>query len=84
MGISVCDGPPYSPGLNPIEHVWKMLKEPVLEMDPELKDIAGEENICEALGNALKEAWNALPQDLFDDLMENLEKRIKACIKAKG
>jgi hypothetical protein len=44
----------------------------------------GEENIKEAFGNALKEAWDALPEDLFTWSTESIEERVKACIKAKG
>jgi hypothetical protein len=44
----------------------------------------GEENIKEAFGDALKKAWDALPEDLFTWLIESKEERIKACIKANG
>jgi ABC-type iron transport system FetAB ATPase subunit len=60
------------------------LKEKVLELHPELADISGEENIREALGKALQEAWDALLEDLFTSSIERMEKRVKACIKAKG
>ena len=84
QGIPVTDWPPYSPDLNLIEHVWRRLKEKVLELHPELADISGEENIREALGKALQEAWDALLEDLFTSSIERMEKRVKACIKAKG
>jgi hypothetical protein len=84
MGIPVCDWPPYSLDLNPIEHVWKRLKELVLQMHPELSEVRGEEDIREALGNALKEAWDAIPESFFNSLIESMENRVKAVIKAKG
>ena len=73
-GIPVTDWPPYSPDLNPIEHVWRKLKELVLEMHLEISDITGEENIREALGKALQEAWDAIPKEYFDRLREYASK----------
>jgi hypothetical protein len=84
MGISVCDWLPYSPDLNPIEHVWKRLKELVLEMHPELSKVTGEEDIRDALEKALREAWNTIPESFFNSLIESIENRVKAVIKTKG
>src|ERR1035437_7895961 len=81
---SLTGHPPYSPDLNPIEHVWKKLKELVLEMHPEISDIIGEENIREALGKALQEAWDSIPKEYFDRLVESMPARVKAVIKQKG
>ena len=76
--------PLYSPDLNPIEHVWKALKKTVLDLHPELTEVRGEDSIREAVGTALQEAWSLLLKELFDRLMESMEDRVKACIKAKG
>ena len=78
------DWPPYSPDLNPIEHVWRHLKNIVLEIHPELQHISGKENICEALETALREAWTMIGKDLLDNLIESMERRIAACIDTKG
>jgi hypothetical protein len=56
----------------------------VLDIHPELEDIRGEENIRQALGTALQEAWSLLPKEFFDRLIESMEARVKAVIKAKG
>ena len=82
--IPCVDWPLCSPNLNPIEHVWKVLKKTVLDLHPELEDIRGEENICQALGTALQEAWSLIPKEYFDRLIESMEARVKAVIKAKG
>jgi hypothetical protein len=84
IGIPVCDWPLYSPDLNPIEHVWKKLKELVFEMHPELSEVTGEEDIRDALGKALQEAWDAIPESFFSSLIDSMESRVKAVIKAKG
>ena len=53
-------------------------------MRPELEDIRGEDNIREALGKALQEAWDSLDKSLFDSLIKSMLKRVKACIDANG
>ena len=46
MGIPIADWSPFSPDLNPIEHIWHHLKKLVLEMHPELEGMGkGEEAI---------------------------------------
>jgi transposase len=83
--IPVADWPPFSPDLNPIEHIWVHLKRMVMKMHPEIEFMTGgKEVVAEALGKALQEAWRALPKELFDSLIESMEERVKACIQSKG
>ena len=82
--IPIVDWPPYSPDLNPIEQAWVHLKKKVLEMHPELEEMGTGENAIEALETALIEAWDALPDSLFESLLESMEKRRDAVIAAKG
>ena len=57
----VVEWPPYSPDLNPIEHVWRHLKEWVNLHHPELETMTGDDNIIkEAMVEALQEGWAAL------------------------
>jgi hypothetical protein len=53
-------------------------------MYPELETIIGEDNIHEALGTALQEAWTLIRKDLMDKLIESMPNRVKACKKADG
>jgi hypothetical protein len=84
QGILVTDWPLYSPNLNLIKHVWRKLKELVLKMHPEISNITREENIREALRKALQEAWDIIPKEYFDRLIESMPSRVNAVIKAKG
>jgi hypothetical protein len=84
MGIPVVDWPPFSPDLNPIEHIWHHLKKLVLEMHPELEGMGKGEQAIEALEKALIEAWDALPDQLFEQVADSMPYRVAAVVKAKG
>ena len=83
-GIPVEGWPPYSPDMNPIEHVWYPLKKYVLDHYPELLSMGAGEDAIAALGRALVEAWNALPDTLFTALINSMPDRVDALYKAKG
>ena len=83
-GIPLTDWPPYSPDLNPIEHVWWHLKKYVYEHYPELLNSGKSEQAIQDLENALVDAWNQLPEKLFESLIKSMPHRIDACILAKG
>jgi hypothetical protein len=84
-GIRVTDWPPYSPDLNPIEHAWKRLKDTIKRMFPELWNSDGKSEADRtAMEEALKEAWGTIPVSFFEELVESMERRVQACIDAKG
>jgi hypothetical protein len=83
-GIPVEDWPPYSPNMNPIEHVWYLLKKYVLDHYLELATIGSGEDAIAALAKALVEAWNALLDSLFATLIKSMPNRVNALYKAKG
>ena len=84
-GIEVEEWPPYSPDMNPIEHVWKKLKKWVHEHHPELETMTGDNVVIkQRMLEALQEGWDALPQDFLDKLVESMEDRVKALLKAEG
>lgn len=83
-GVEVTDWPPYSPDLNPIEHVWSWMKQWINEHYPELLEIGACEESYEALHKAIKEAWQAVPQDYIDHLIKGMVRRVKAVLKANG
>lgn len=84
-GIDVLVWPPYSPDLNPIEHLWFRLKQLVYEVRPDIEQVhGGVDAIQDALGDALERAWQLIDKDLLDDLVRSMERRVSAIIAAKG
>jgi hypothetical protein len=85
MGIPVIDWPPYSPDLNPIENLWRKLKELVYEVNPAIDYVmGGDEAVKEALGEALLQAWRLIPQCYFDAVIESMKRRCEAVVRADG
>ena len=71
--------------MNPIEHVWKALKELVTKMYPKvMKNNSESDEARTELEEALQSAWNALPDSLFEGLVESMPRRIQALLDAKG
>lgn len=75
--LTVMEWPPYSPDLNPIEHLWSFIKRK-LGMYPQ------EPTSIHELWNRVQQEWNAIPDSLCKSLIESLPRRINAVIKAKG
>jgi hypothetical protein len=83
-GVNVMAFPPYSPDLNPIEHIWFPLKEKVYELRPDIEEIHGEEAVKGILGSTLEEAWEKIDWARFEALIDSYRRRIDAVIKAEG
>ena len=77
--------PPYSPDLNPIEHVWSLVKDKLQKHYPELYLMKGSENeIKEAIEEAITYCQELLNPKIFDSLAGSMVDRIEAIIKADG
>jgi hypothetical protein len=83
-GIEYIDWPPHSPDLNPIEHVWKALKEILIKNYPQIRDLKNNKEDRAKLTVWLKEAWWAIPQEKIRKLIESLPRRLRAVIRARG
>ncbi len=84
-GIDVMKWPPYSPDLNPIEHLWFPLKKGVYDVRPDIDTLTGgDDTIRDELFQALKEAWPMIDDETMKRLIESMPRRIQACINSEG
>ena len=82
--IPLLDWPPYSPDLNPIEHIWWHLKAMVKKMFPDLKKLGTGEEALAALERALIIAWDEVDETIIESCLESLCRRRDTVIAAKG
>ena len=68
-GCCPIDWPPYSPDLNPIEHVWQWMKDWITRFYPERMTTA-------QLQEAVYAAWDAVPEDFLESLVQSMLKRV--------
>ncbi|GFT79198.1 transposable element Tc1 transposase [Trichonephila clavipes] len=76
-GIKRLVWPARSPDLNPIENVWEALG----------KQVAGRNyppTNKNTLIRALTEEWDKLPQQLLDNVVQSMVRRVECCITLHG
>jgi transposase len=69
--------PAQSPDLNPIENLWKILKDKTQQRKPFPRTV-------EQLKIALKEEWCKLESHILLSLVSSMPKRVKLVVEAKG
>ncbi|GFU68866.1 transposable element Tcb2 transposase [Trichonephila clavipes] len=75
--INRMDWPPYSPVLNPIEHVWDVLDRRIAAR------LHHPEN-TQQLKQMLIDEWAILPQEMLHQLVLSMRKRCEATIAVRG
>ena len=75
--INVLDGPANSPDLNPIEHVWSLLKRQVGREKHNIRNTA-------EFRAAVVNAWNNFPLESVQRLIESMPRRLEAVRAARG
>lgn len=73
--IDLLEWPAQSPDLNPIEHLWSILKRRIQEHSITSK---------ETLKNVLQQEWSDISSEECRKLVSTMPKRVAAVIKAKG
>ena len=81
IGVKVVNQPPYSPNLNPIKNLQKMLKVKIIELHPELVFIKDNNVTKNHLIKCVQEVQDLLENNLFNKLAEGMQKWVDA-IKA--
>ncbi len=74
-GVGVLDWPANSPDLNPIEHLYGIVKRKMRNKRPKNAD---------ELKATVKETWASIPPQQCHELITSMPRRIEAVIKAKG
>ena len=77
VGIRRLQWPARSPDMNPIEHVWDMLKRRV-------KTSPNPPQNLRELKSALMAAWDEIPQMDIKNIIQSMPERMQAVIRARG
>ncbi|KAI0994507.1 hypothetical protein K3495_g13675 [Podosphaera aphanis] len=80
--ITPIDWPPYLPDLNPIEHVWKIMKDKIEYKYPDLN--WGKRLSSDQIRAIVKEAWDSVSTQELTDLIESMHDRCQVVIDADG
>lgn len=66
-----------SPDLNPIEHAWDAVKRAVWNRQPPPQTVP-------EIREVVIQEWDRLPQEMLDNLILSMPRRITACVRARG
>lgn len=75
--VNILPWPAKSPDLSPIEHVWDI-------MGRKLMNLANPPQTLIALRHELQIAWDTIPQEDIDHLIESMPRRVMECETNRG
>ena len=82
--ITTLNWPAYSPDLNPIEHLWWVLKRRMNKFYPQYDNYSYSEEQWDGFCYALKDCWRRIPRRYIEALIGSMPRRLRACIAARG
>jgi hypothetical protein len=84
MGIRTLKWPPYSPDLNPTEHLWALLKRALYQQFPAIEQLRGPRDYVEMeLGRALQLAWESISEDTLRRLGKSMRRRVPGSLQGQ-
>ena len=83
-GIELWDWPAHSPDLNPIEHVWAWMKRYLRRNYPDQSSLKTNGVDIEVFKARLVEAWEAIPQEFIQRLIDRLPSRLHVVRRVNG
>jgi transposase len=82
--VRTVNWPPYSPDLNPIEHLWWYLKKRMYYFYPQYNNYSKAEEEWGGFCEALRECWRRIPGAMIKRLISSMPRRLAACRQARG
>ena len=77
VGVTRLEWPPYSPDMNPIEHVWDQMGQALDSVDPQPQTV-------QQLGVVLLNIWNQIPLERIQNLIDSMPRRVRTLLDARG
>lgn len=80
-GLQTMAWPASSPDLNPIENVWHILRS---KLRKQWHNNDKRPQSADELWKVACEEWEAIPQDIFNNWVDSMPRRVNQCFQADG